>query len=85
MHGKTFDIEPYAQSAYPGSFIPALLKGITDLYHFMPPNFTLLEETQGQWQAKPVGLVFLHTSQLIRMKFDVLKKFRFEHPGTTVE
>ena len=40
----------------------------------------------GQLKAKPIGLVFSHTSQLIRMKFDaVMKQFRLNVLTLTFE
>ena len=40
-------------------------------------TFTLAGVSQDQHKVKPVGFIFSHTFQLIRMNFDlVLKKFK---------
>ena len=46
---------------------------MNDVYDFVP-----LIVSQGQQKANPVPFIFLHTSRLIRMKFDgVLKQLQF--------
>ena len=56
--------------------MPAMLIGTIDLYHFnMPISVTLTLAGCHEVRVKK-GLPALHTFQLIRMKFDVLKQFR---------
>ena len=68
----------YTQTILPNVFIPAMLIGTIDFYHFMPFTLTLtLPWGQAQHEAKSIGFIFSHTFHLIRMKFDVvLKQFK---------
>ena len=53
--------------------------GTIDFYHFYTTltDFDLAWGSQGRRKAKYFGLIFSHTFQLIRMKFDiVLKQFK---------
>ena len=64
-------------------------------YNFINTTFTDLDlgwGSQGQRKAKPLGFIFFHNFQLIRMKYDmVLKQVCYgveaiqvdEHPDTT--
>ena len=54
-------------------FMFAMLIGTIDFYHFIPLSLTLtLPGSQGQHEAKAVGLIFLCTFHQIRIKFDIV-------------
>ena len=62
-------------------YMPAILIDNIDFYHFMPLFFftdlDLAWGSQGQSKAKPLGFIYLHTYQFIRVKFEkVLKQFK---------
>ena len=62
----------------PDLLIPAMLIGAIDFSHFIPLSQTLtLAWGHKVCKAKPLGFIFSHTFQLIRIKFDVvLKQFK---------
>ena len=81
LRGKNFNVGHYTQTFKP-FFIPAMLIGTTDFYKFFI-TFTDLKrgwESQGQCKAKPLGYIFSHTFELIRMKFEVLKQLKLNIP-----
>ena len=78
---KTKNNGLYTQTCQPNSFIPAK-------HHWTLPVHTTCRGidfgwgSQDQWKAKPFGFMFLYTSQLISMKFDVvLKRFKLNILG----
>ena len=75
---KTPIIVHYTHSFQPNSFIPAMLICRIDFYHFIPLSLTLTFPGRHKGHnAKPIGFIFLHTFQLIRIIFDmVLKLFK---------
>ena len=63
----------------PDSFIPIMLIGTIDLYHFnifipLSVTLTLAGRSQGQCKAKPVEFIFMHTFQLNGLKFHMAIK-----------
>ena len=74
--GKNFNVGHYAQTVKPNFVIPAMFIGsIIDLnYCFILLSLTLTlpgGHRISMKQARPIGLIFLHTFHLIRMKFEV--------------
>ena len=64
----------YTHTFHANSFIPAMLKGTIDLYHFKNlkvSEFDLGSRSQGQQKAKSVGIIISNLSQMIRVKSDV--------------
>ena len=76
--GKTFHIGHYPQTFQPNLFNPALLLGTIDFYHYYTTfsfsNLDLAWGSQDQRKAKLLCFIFLHTCQLIKMKFDIVLK-----------
>ena len=70
--GKNFNIGDYTQTVQQFFFIPAILIGTIDFYHFM--SFSLTLTLLGGRKAKPIGFIFSNTFRLIRVKFDVVMK-----------
>ena len=63
----------------PNLFIPVILTGSIDLYHYYAAlsGCGLSWESIGQYKAKPMGFIFSLTFQLIRMELDsVMKQFK---------
>ena len=75
--GKNFNIGHYMQTIQPVSFSPCLFAQLTSaiLYHFIDLDHA--GGLQSQHKVKPLGFIFSHTFQMIRIKFDkVLKQFQ---------
>ena len=72
LHRISLHIEHYIQTVQPLSPILASLIDIIDLYHFVLLSVVLTLDDIHKVSA--VGFVFLHTSQLIRMKFDMVPR-----------
>ena len=69
---KTLNVRHYTLTIQPDFFIPVLLIGTVNFYQFLTcTDLDLAWGSQGQHKAKPIGIIFLHTFHLIRMKFDV--------------
>ena len=65
--GKSFKVGHYKQTWQPSTLIPAMLMDTIDLYCF-DSTFSDLDVDwglQGQWKAKLVGFIFVHTFQLL--------------------
>ena len=64
VHGENA-IDGYrVQTLQQNSSIPAILIGAIDLFHFIPFSVALADgQSTGHLKAKPVGFIFLHTSQ----------------------
>ena len=68
LTGKKFNVGHCMQTFQLHSFIPVLLVGTVDLYHFK----LLLDldlDGRSQWKAKPLQFMFSLTSQLMGMKY----------------
>ena len=79
MHGKNFNIGQYSQSFQPMFFIPAMLIGTIDFYHFIPLSVTLIMAEVHKVSSKQDLLaLFTHTFfQQNGMKFGmVMKQFK---------
>ena len=64
---------------YPGLFIPAMLIGTINFYHFIPLSLTLPFAGDHKVSTKQnlLASIFSHIFQLTKMKFDmVLKQFK---------
>ena len=74
LRGKNFNIGHYMQTVPPNVFIPAMLIGTTDFYHFIPLSLslTLPGGHSISTKQKPIGFIFLNTFHLIMIKFDVV-------------
>ena len=75
MCGKNFNVGCYTQIVHPNLFISDMLLDTIDacqLFGFT--DFDLAWGSQGQCKANPIGLIFLHSFHLIRMKCDVVMK-----------
>ena len=68
LRGKNFNVGHYTQTVEPN-----LLIGTIDFYHFMPLTDHAWG-SQGQHEAKPIGVFFSHSFDLIGMNFDVVMK-----------
>ena len=88
LRGKNCNAERYMHTVQPVFFIPALLTGNIDFFHFIT-TFTNLDlawvggggggggggrGSQGQCEAEPIGFHFSYIFHLIRMKFGVVMK-----------
>ena len=53
LRGKNFNAGHYTQTVQPNCFIPAMLIGTIDFYHFMPFSLTLTLPGGNKVSAKP--------------------------------
>ena len=75
LHGKNFNVGHCTQTIQSNcvylQYLSSLLTSAI-LYHFI--DLDLVWGSQGLCKAKPIGFIFSHTFDLIRMKSDVLMK-----------
>ena len=79
--GKNIIVGNYTQTFLPIFFIPAMLRGTVNCYHFIPLSGTF-DLGHNVSTEKPVDFIFLHMFLLIRMKCDE-NEIQVEHPHTT--
>ena len=84
LHSKNFSIGHYAQTVQP-KFVHTFH---AYRHHWLLPCYTTFTDLEFVWgsqdehKVKPIGILFWHTFQLLRIKFDmVMKQFKLNILG----
>ena len=88
LHGKNFNIGKYANCSFFFFFFWLYLLCTIDLHYLFHFSMTLSlpEGHKVRRKQTPFGFIFLHSSLLIGMKFNILfKQFKTEHPDSKLD